>query len=56
MITSISNCFDEYNGLWEYRCDSHGNWIERTQYRVIKNDIEVKTKINYTKRNITYYE
>lgn len=41
--------------LWSYKYDDNNNWIERVEFSVVKNDIEIKTKEKAITREIVYY-
>ena len=40
---------------WQYKYDLFGNWVEREEYVVFRNDIVVKKIVGKTKRIINYY-
>nr|WP_321487773.1 hypothetical protein [uncultured Draconibacterium sp.] len=48
--------FTKYNDKeYTYIYDSHGNWVEVTTYKVIENDITIRTKESVITRTIIYY-
>jgi hypothetical protein len=40
---------------WDYKYDYYGNWIEKTEYSVVKGDITIRNPQKVVCRNITYY-